>query len=106
MPWPICADKLLLARVLHDWNDEQVALILQYAKAALRPGGELLVLEMFLPKLGFGGGLCDQHLLAVTGGQERSENHFSELLHNARFDVVETINGGSLVSVLRSRPKP
>ena len=105
-PWPICADKLLLARVLHDWNDEQVALIFEHAKAALRPGGELFVLEMFLPTSGFGGGLCDLHLLAVTGGQERSENHYSELLHNARFDVVETINGGSLVSVLRCRPKP
>lgn len=105
-PWPICADKLILARVLHDWNDEQVALILQHAKAALRPGGELLVLEMFLPTLGFGGGLCDLHLLAVTGGQERSEDHYSELLHNAGFDVVETIRGASLVSVLRCRPKP
>ncbi|WP_305967423.1 methyltransferase [Marinobacter salsuginis] len=105
-PWPICADKLLLARVLHDWNDEQVALILQHAKAALRPGGELLILEMFLPTLGFGGGVCDLHLLAVTGGQERSEDHYSDLLHNAGFDVVETIHGASLVSVLRCRPKP
>lgn len=100
-PWPICADKLLLARVLHDWNDEQVALILQHAKAALRPGGELLVLEMFLPKLGFDGGLCDLHLLTVTGGQERSEDHYSDLLDNAGFDVVETIRGTSLISVLR-----
>ncbi|WP_181259090.1 methyltransferase [Marinobacter sp. 3-2] len=105
-PWPICADKLLLARVLHDWNDEQVALIFEHAKAALRPGGELLVLEMILPTLGFGGGLCDLHLLAVTGGQERSEDHYSDLLHNAGFDVVETIRGASLVSVLRCRLKP
>lgn len=105
-PWPISADKLILARVLHDWNDEQVALIFEHAKAALRPGGELLVLEMFLPTFGFGGGLCDLHLLAVTGGQERSEDHYSDLLHNAGFDVVETIRGASLVSVLRCRPKP
>lgn len=105
-PWPICADKLLLARVLHDWNDDQAALILQHAKAALRPGGELLVLEMFLPTLGFGGGLCDLHLLAVTGGQERSEDHYSDLVHDAGFNVVETIHGGSLVSVLRCRLQP
>ncbi len=102
-PWPICADKLLLARVLHDWNDEQVTLILQHAKAALRPGGELLVLEMFLPKLGFGGGLCDLHLLAVTGGEERSEDHYCSLLHSAGFEIIETITGPSLVSALRCR---
>ena len=105
-PWPICADKLLLARVLHDWNDEQLIPILRNAKAALKPGGELLVFEMLLPKLGFAGGLCDLHLLAVTGGQERSENHYSELLHSAGFDVVETINGASLVSVLRCKSLP
>lgn len=105
-PWPICADKLLLARVLHDWNDEQVVSILRNAKAALQPEGELLVFEMLLPTLGFGGGLCDLHLLAVTGGQERSEDHYSALLHRAGFDVVETISGASLISVVRCRPKP
>ena len=101
--WPIRADKLILARVLHDWNDEQVVSILQKARAALKPRGELLVFEMLLPKSGYGGGLCDLHLLAVTGGQERSKEHYSSLLDSAGFEITETITGASLVSVLRCR---
>jgi SAM-dependent methyltransferase len=101
--WPISADKLMLARVLHDWNDEQVESILQNAQAALKPGGELLVFEMLLPKSGYGGGLCDLHLLAVTGGQERSKGHYSSLLDSAGFEITKIITGASLVSVLRCR---
>jgi hypothetical protein len=101
--WPIRADKLILARVLHDWNDEQVVFILQNARAALKPGGELLVFEMLLSKSGYSGGLCDLHLLAVTGGQERSEGHYSSLLDSAGFEITKIITGASLVSVLRCR---
>lgn len=101
--WPIRADKLILARVLHDWNDEQVVSILQNAQAALKPGGELLVFEMLLPKSGYGGGLCDLHLLTNTGGQERSEEHYSSLLGSADFKTTEIVKGTSLVSILRCR---
>ena len=101
--WPTYADKLLLARVLHDLNDEQVKSILLQAKAALKPDGELLVFEMLLPNSGYGGGLCDLHLLAVTGGQERFEDHYSLLLSSAGFEIIETITGASLVSILRCR---
>ena len=38
-PWPVRGDAVVLARVLHDWDDEQAGRVLRHARAALRPGG-------------------------------------------------------------------
>jgi hypothetical protein len=100
-PWPIKANKVLLARVLHDWTDTQAVNILRHAKASLLPQGEVLVLEMVLPDAGFGGSLCDLHLLAVTGGQERRLNEYQSLFLSAGLVLNSTSVGPGLVSVLR-----
>jgi SAM-dependent methyltransferase len=50
--WPVRADVVLLARVLHDWDDEEAACILERAASALRPGGRILVVEMLLDESG------------------------------------------------------
>ncbi len=78
-PWPLTADTVVLARVLHDWDDGKAVQLLGHARAALRPGGRLLVLEMVLNEEGHDGGLCDLHLLAVSGGQERTRRQFERL---------------------------
>lgn len=101
-PWPIKANKVLLARVLHDWNDAQAVEVLRQAKESLLPSGEVLVLEMLLPDTGFGGGLCDLHLLAVTGGQERRLSEYQELFERAGLSWIANSSGPGLVSVLRA----
>jgi SAM-dependent methyltransferase len=90
-PWPVEADVVLLARVLHDWDDPDAVQILTHARAALRPGGHVLILELLLDEEHHGGGLCDLHLLTVTGGKERTRHDFARLLSAAglRLDRVE-----------------
>ncbi|HEX8704652.1 MAG TPA: methyltransferase [Myxococcaceae bacterium] len=82
-PWPLTADLVLLARVLHDWDDRKAVQLLRQARAALRPGGRLIALEMVLDEQSPDGGLCDLHLLAVTGGQERTRGQFEQLFSAA-----------------------
>ncbi len=90
-PWPLTADIVLLARVLHDWDDEMAVRLLAHARAALRAKGRLIVLEMVLDEERHEGGLCDLHLLAVSGGQERTQRQFAHLLSRAglRLERVE-----------------
>ena len=99
-PWPITPNKVVLARVLHDWNDEQVIEILRNACACLQPHGELLVLEMLLAENGFGGALCDLHLLAVTGGKERRLSEYEDLMARAGLSLKFQTSGYGLISVL------
>ncbi|WP_437960400.1 methyltransferase [Sorangium sp. So ce119] len=90
-PWPVQADVVLLARVLHDWDDRDAVRILTNARKALRPGGRVLILELVLGDAHVGGGLCDLHLLTVTGGRERTRDDFARLLARAglRLERVE-----------------
>ena len=103
-PWGVGADVVLLARVLHDWNDDRAVAILRRAREALRPGGRLFVLEMLRSGDGVGGALCDLHLLVATGGRERSRDEMGALLDEAGFVVVRAERLPSVVSVLEARP--
>lgn len=100
--WPTRANKVVLARVLHDWDDAQALEILRHARASLQPWGELLVLEMMLPEEGFAGSLCDLHLLAVTGGKERRLSEYRALFTDAGLCLISVSKGPGLVSVLRA----
>lgn len=85
-PWGIEGDAVILARVLHDWDDASALRLLHRARRALPPGGRVFVIEMVLPEDGAAGGLCDLHLLAVTGGRERTVSEYAALLDRAGFD--------------------
>jgi hypothetical protein len=98
--WAISPDKIILARVLHDWGDEHANQILSHAANALKPNGELYVFEMLLSTNDFGGSLCDLHLLTVTGGQERTLQHYEQLANNAGFNLKQTTTNEGLVSML------
>ena len=84
-PWDVEGDAMILARVLHDWDDDSALRILRRARRALPSGGRVFVIEMLLPEDGAAGGLCDLHLLAATGGRERTAAEYAALLGRAGF---------------------
>lgn len=84
-PWNLQGEAVVLARVLHDWDDSRAIRILRRARAALRPGGRLFVVETVLPENGASGGLCDLHLLAATGGRERTAADHAALFARSGF---------------------
>lgn len=103
-PWPVRGDLVILARVLHDWDDALALTILGHARAALRPGGRLAIVEMLRDERGFGGSLCDLHLLAVTGGQERTLAEYTALLGRAGFGAPVHHPIAALPQLLIVRP--
>tara|TARA_B100000446_G_scaffold35559_1_gene31229 strand:- start:20003 stop:21670 length:1668 start_codon:yes stop_codon:yes gene_type:complete len=99
-PWPMSADKILLSRVLHDWPNEKVRGILLQAAAALRPGGRIYIIEMLLKEGSASGSLCDLHLMAVTGGQERTKEQFNQLARLSGLELESECPSVGLVSML------
>ena len=84
-PWGIEGDAVVMARVLHDWDDAPALRLLHRARRALPSGGRLFVVEMVMPEHGVAGSLCDLHLLTVTGGRERTAAEYAALLGEAGF---------------------
>lgn len=98
--WGISADVVILARILHDWDDADALRILTRARESLSAGCRLFVVEMVLSDDNPGGGLCDLHLLMATGGRERSLGHFADLLRRAGFELKEVRHLSTLPSIL------
>jgi hypothetical protein len=71
--------------IIHDWNDEQCVRILGLCRAALAPGGRVLVVEHIVPP---GNGpdfakLLDINMLVGPGGSERTRKEFVALFARA-----------------------
>ena len=84
------ADVLVLAQILHDWPDPEAVAILRACRAALAPGGRLLVLEQVVAD-GDGPGFpaaLDLLMLVLLGGRERSGEEWRALLAAGGFALV------------------
>jgi hypothetical protein len=82
-------DAYVLAHVLHDWGDDDAITILGKCREALPAGGRLLIVEAVLPdgNTPHHGKLMDLLMLTVTGGVERSQSEFAEILARSGFAI-------------------
>ena len=101
--WEVGSDAVVLARVLHDWPDDHAVAILRRARDAMPRHGALYVVEMVLDDSSGAGGLLDLNMLVMTGGAERTEGQFRELLAKAHFEMRDVVPTGSVSSVIRAR---
>ena len=101
--WPVGAGAVVLARVLHDWPDDEAILILDRARAVMPEGGTLYLVEMVLNNSSGAGGLLDLNMLLMTGGAERTVEQFRVLLSRTGFELLDVVGTGSVNSVVRAR---
>ncbi|GAB4053700.1 methyltransferase [Catellatospora paridis] len=95
---PDGGDVYTLARVLHNWNDDNAIAILRRVHAVLPPHGRVIVLEEFLPEEAdpagrSAAGLVDLLMLVTLEGRDRTEHEYRELLGKAGFEIVEARAG-------------
>ncbi|MFH0962883.1 MAG: methyltransferase, partial [Planctomycetota bacterium] len=99
------ADVLILKSVIHDWDDARGLAILRNCHRALVDRGTLLLIERILPDRAEQDPdtiFMDLHMLAVTGGRERSEAAYRGLLVAAGFTMKRTIPIGSSFCIIES----
>jgi SAM-dependent methyltransferase len=83
---PRGADRYVLANVLHDWDDARSIQILRNCRRSMTGGGRVLIVERLIPEDGTDPVptlLSDINMLILTGGKERSNAQYGELLHTA-----------------------
>ena len=107
---PGAADAYLLKSVLHDWDDDQAVTILDNCRRVMEPNAKLFVIERIAPQH-----FCDSprdqrvarsdlNMLVSTGGRERTEAQYRELLGAARLRVTRLLPLGDPYCVIESRP--
>jgi hypothetical protein len=90
--------------VLHDWSDEQALAILRNCRAAVTPGGVLLVLERIIgaPNIAPAEKFADLNMLVAAGGRERSHEEFVELFTAAGYALNRVLSTGTHLSVIEA----
>jgi hypothetical protein len=103
---PSGGDVYLLSHIIHDWSEAQCLTILGNCRHAMRPDSRLLIVEMALPTgdAPHLGKILDIIMLAVTGGQERTEPEYRALLDKAGLQLKRVIPTESAVSVVEAVP--
>ena len=85
---PLGADIISLVRVLHDHDDDVVRALLGRVRAALPPGGRVLIAEPMAGTPGaepMGGAYFGFYLLAMGRGRPRRPEELAEMLRSAGF---------------------
>jgi len=103
---PAGADCYLLSHIIHDWTEAQCLTILGHCRKAIAPDGRLLIVEMVLPAgdTPHPGKVLDMVMLAIPGGQERTETEYASLLSQAGFRLNRVVPTASAVSVVEAVP--
>jgi hypothetical protein len=104
---PRGADAYLLSHVLVDWGDERAATILRNCRTAIPEHGQVLILEEVYPARVRSSEDCriaaanDVLMLVCTGGRQRSEEEFRDLLAATGFRVLRVVPTGATLSVVQ-----
>lgn len=104
---PTGGDVYLLKHIIHDWGDRQALTILQKCYQAMNADSKLLVIDRVISPGNepFGGKLMDLNMLAISsGGKERTETEFEQLLAAAKFQLKQIIPTAVDVSVIEAVP--
>jgi ubiquinone/menaquinone biosynthesis C-methylase UbiE len=111
---PPGADVYMLKHVLHGYTDEKAVAILRHCRAVVPPTGSLLVIEFVLPDIVSAPApelvfrfMSDLNMMVVTGGRERSEREWRQLLEEAGFRLTRNIPVPELdISILEAHSMP
>ena len=86
------ADLYTLGRILHDWSEDKIMVLLRKAHAALSPGGAVLAAEKLIADDRAGpdwAQMQDLNMLLVTEGKERTLGEYADVLRAAGFAEVD-----------------
>ena len=94
---PAGADAYLLKSVLHDWDDDRAVEILRNCRRVMAPSAKLFVVERIAPEhfrdspRDQGIARSDLNMLVGTGGRERTQTQYQELLDATQLRITQLL---------------
>jgi hypothetical protein len=105
---PAGADVYILKWILHDWNDERAAALLNSCRRAMPAASKLIIIEHLIapPNEGSEGKFMDLNMMVITGGVERTHDEFARLLEASRFKLLAIHDAGNLAALVAEPLSP
>lgn len=100
------ADLYAMGRILHDWSEEKVRMLLRRVAERLPAGGALLIAEHALDERKDGSAnalLQSLNMLICTEGRERTAAEYEALALEAGFESLELVKTGAPVDAMLAR---
>jgi hypothetical protein len=94
---PEAADAYILKYIIHDWDDEQSVKILSSCRKAMHQSSKVLLVERIMPQRMAATrvhqllAMADMNMLAMPGGQERTEQEYGNLLAEASLSLKRIV---------------
>jgi hypothetical protein len=107
---PENGDTYLLKHIVHDWDDDGANAILCCVRRCMPASCRLVIIERMLPDLAepkpnLETFLTDLEMLVMTsGGRERTETEFRNLLTNAGFELLRILPTSSPLFLFEAGP--
>jgi len=105
---PEGAEAYVMKSIVHDWPDARGVAPLKNCRRALGDDGRVILIERLMPALAKDAPdtvRVDLHMLAVTGGRERSEAEYQGLLEAAGFGLARVVATRSPFCVIEGVPR-
>jgi hypothetical protein len=103
---PEGGDAYIMKWIIHDWDDEKSNTILRNCRSRMPANGRLILVDSVVPETDepHFSKFIDLNMLVMTGGKERTEREFAELLAAAGFKLLRVIPTELPTSIIEAEP--
>lgn len=103
---PAGGDAYIMKWIIHDWEDQKAIAILKNCRKHMQPNNRLLIVDCVVPDNDAPdfSKTFDLNMLVMTGGKERTEVEFAQLLDAAGFKLLRTIPTDFPTSIVEGQP--
>lgn len=103
---PEGGDAYIMKWIIHDWDDEKSNTILRNCRNHMQPNGRLILVDSVVPETDepHFSKFIDLNMLVMTGGKERTEKEFEQLLADAGFRLLRVIPTDLPTSIIEAQP--
>ena len=103
---PAGGDGYIMKWIIHDWDDEKSNTILRNLRGRMQANSKLILVDSVVPETDepHFSKFIDLNMLVMTGGKERTEKEFAQLLNAAGFKLLRVIPTDLPTSIIDAVP--